>query len=849
MKQVKLSIYVMALLCALASCQIKTEQDAVIPEISWELKQNLHTKNGESHSILTLKNTSESEFPEKGWKIYFNFILSMRVDSASPFNINHVNGDFMSLSPNPDFKGLKMGSQIEIPLLAGGSMLSYTDAPRGFFIVYDNQPDSGLVCNYNLEKIPLSGLKRNENDILPVHTPEVTYDENLDIAWLDESEFCPIIPRPQNYQLNKGAYTLKNIISIHCDDIFTRETDFLKEKFASVFIGEIKLGDNKAQIEIKENTKLKTKEAAYKLSISEKGILIEAGTASGAFYGIQSLLALVPVEFWKQPSNEILLNNIEITDEPRFQYRGIFLDVARNFQSKENVFKLLDIMAFYKLNKFHFHICDDEGWRIEIPDLPELTEFGSKRGYSKNEEKYLYPSFGSGPIADESVSHGCGYYTRVDFIEIIKYANQRHIEVIPEIDMPGHARAAVKSMKKRYDFYMEQNTPEKATEYLLTDLEDKSEYKSVQGWTDNVINVGLESSYKFLAKITDELSKMYEEAGIRLKCVHTGGDEVPRGVWENSPVCTKLINENKQYSEAHQLTMYFIKRFAALLAERNIVAGGWEEIGLIHGEKILPNPEFVGLNFRPYVWNNMWNSGAEDIGYQLANAGYPIVLAHVTNLYFDLAYHKHPEEPGYYWGNFIDTRKVWEYTPFDLSKCAEVDRFGQPIDNNNVIKKNNQLTEQGALKVLGIQGLLWSENNLGLERLEYLMFPKLLGLAERAWSPWPAWAKIENEKLRKEMREAEWERFVNTVGQKDLVRLDYFKNGVGYRIPTPGAKIIDGKLHANIRYPGLIIRYTTNGDEPDENSPQYIEPVEVTGTIKLKAFAANGRGGRTVELN
>ncbi|NJO88117.1 MAG: family 20 glycosylhydrolase [Chloroflexia bacterium] len=500
------------------------------------------------------------------------------------------------------------------------------------------------------------------------------------------------------------------------------------------------------------------------------------------------------------------------------------------------------------MNKFHFHICDDEGWRVEIPGLPELTEYGAWRGYSKNEEKYLWPSFGSGPIADEKVSHGCGFYTREDFIEIVKYASARNIEIIPEVDMPGHARAAIKSMEKRYQKLMAENKENEAKEYLLTDFEDKSEYQSVQGWTDNVINVGMESSYNFLTKVTDELVKMFKDAGVELKCIHTGGDEVPAGIWSKSPECDKVLKENKEYSKPLDLGRYFIRRFSKILADRNITAGGWEEIGLLHGTEIHPNPEFVGQNIRTYVWNNMWNSGAEDIGYQLANAGYPVVLANVTNLYFDLAYHKHPKEPGYYWGNFIDTRKAWEYTPMDLSKCAEFDRFGQPVNSENVIRKENHLTRKGEANVLGIQGLLWSENNLGLERLEYFMFPKLLGLAERAWAEQPSWVKKNNSEKGKQQKEATWNEFVNTAGQRDFKRMDYMNKGIGYRVATPGAKIIDGMLHANIRYPGLIIRYTTNGEEPTVNSPEYKAPVKVSGAVKLKVFTSNGRGSRTVEV-
>lgn len=274
------------------------------------------------------------------------------------------------------------------------------------------------------------------------------------------------------------------------------------------------------------------------------------------------------------------------------------------------------------------------------------------------------------------------------------------------------------------------------------------------------------------------------------------------------------------------------------------MAAGWEEIALLHGNEIKPNQAMVGKNLVPFVWNNTWNSGAEDIGYQLANAGYPIVLAHVTNFYFDLAYHKHPQEFGYYWGNFINTRKPWEYTPFDLTKCAETDHFGNVVEAQKLKNEMIKLSPEGAANVMGIQGLLWSETSLGWERNDYQIFPKLLGLAERAWSPQPEWA-LKNDKT---MRENNWNNFVNTIGQFHLPKLDHLHGGINYRIPAVGAKVINDTLHANLRFPGIDIRYTTNGDEPTIESELYTKPFKVNGTIKLSAFAKNGRKGRGVEI-
>ena len=183
---------------------------------------------------------------------------------------------------------------------------------------------------------------------------------------------------------------------------------------------------------------------AYRLTIAaDSGIAIVGNSAAGVAYGLQTLRDLLPLPGAEEPS----LPELSITDAPRFGYRGFQLDVARNFQSKQVVFKWLDLMARYKLNKFHFHLTEDEGWRLEIAGLPELTSIGAVRGHSAKPGVRLQPAYGSGPDADDP--HGSGYYSRADYIEILRYAAARHIEVIPEIEMPGHPRPAAQACRAR----------------------------------------------------------------------------------------------------------------------------------------------------------------------------------------------------------------------------------------------------------------------------------------------------------------------------------------------------------------------------------------------------------------
>ena len=522
------------------------------------------------------------------------------------------------------------------------------------------------------------------------------------------------------------------------------------------------------------------------------------------------------------------------------------LDVARNFQSKESVLKLLDVMSFYKLNKFHFHLVDDEGWRIEIEELPELTEIGSKRGHTIDESENLIPSYGSGP--DGSLTTGSGYYSRKDIIEILQYANERHIEVIPELDMPGHARAAIKSMNVRYNRFMEQGNKAKAEEFLLADLNDTSKYSSVQLFNDNVVCACQEGTYNFIETVLDDIIEIYKEAGAPLTTIHTGGDEVPHGVWEGSPVCEEFKKNNSEINNVHQIKSYFLTRYNKILAERGLATAGWEEIAMhldmVDGkEQKTINSEFVDKDFLPFVWNSVYGWGGEELGYKLANTGYKVVLSNVTNLYFDLARDKAPNEPGFYWGGFLPTEQVYKFEPYNVYSSLSVDLNGNKIDPS-VFDTKTQLTVEGKQNVHGIQGQLWSETVMSAERMDYMIFPRLLCLAERAWNSSPSWAG------NPEAYEASYNQFVNSLGQIELSRLDNISKGVLYRIPTPGAKIDNGTLYANIEFPGLEIRYTTDGSEPTIESPLYESSVAVTGTtVNLKAFSTSGRSSRTVTVN
>ena len=542
---------------------------------------------------------------------------------------------------------------------------------------------------------------------------------------------------------------------------------------------------------------------------------------------------------------------MEVKDQPRFGYRGLHIDVARNFQTKEQVKRVLNWMAMYKLNKLHFHFSEDDAWRVEIPALPELTTVGVQRGHTLDSKEYMPASYGSGGDINNIQS---SFYTRNDYIDILKHAKSKFIDVIPEIETPGHARAAIKAMDARYARLMKEGKPEEAKQYLLSDPDDKSVYLSAQNFRDNVMCVAQPGVYNFVATAIDAFVSMHQEAGMPLKTIHVGGDEVPQGVWEKSPIAQNLLSQlpKDKYRQTSDLWVYYWEKVNAILKERNLYLSGWEEIGMreskVDGNKVMMvNPEFANNNFHTYVWNTVVGWGAEDLPYRLANGGYKVILCPVSNLYFDLSYQKDFNEVGYYWGGFVDIDKAFYFIPYDYLKNTKVDRFGVPIDPA-ILQDKDKLTDYGKTNIVGLQGELWSENIRTADDLEYLAFPKMLGLAERAWSADPEWATSKDASLSASLYQQAWSSFVNVVGKRELTKLNYYQGGANFRIPTVGAKQLNGVVHANIQLPGLTIRYTSDGTAPSLNSKQYMQPIADKGVIKLRAFDNKGRGGRTVEI-
>ena len=299
---------------------------------------------------------------------------------------------------------------------------------------------------------------------------------------------------------------------------------------------------------------------------------------------------------------------------------------------------------------------------------------GARRGHTLDSRHFLPPAYGSGP--DAGGPWGSGFFSRADYIEILRYAAARHIEIVPEIEMPGHARAAIKAMEAR--------TAAGDSTFRLIDPADSSTFSSAQAYHDNVMNPALESTYAFIQRVVDDLVALHQEAGVPLRHLHMGGDEVPAGAWDHSPAIQAYLKAHGLASP-NDMWYVFYGRIQQILAAHHIGLSGWEEIAvrktMRDGQPVtIPNPEFAARGLRAYVWNNVPGGGNEDLAYRLANGGFDIVLTPVSNLYFDLAWNPNPAEKGLDWGGFVDVRKPFDFTPFAYYQDEWLDRGGRPPD-------------------------------------------------------------------------------------------------------------------------------------------------------------------------
>jgi len=416
----------------------------------------------------------------------------------------------------------------------------------------------------------------------------------------------------------------------------------------------------------------------YRLVSDGNGVLIEGGSAAGVFWGAQTLRQLLgPDAYRRAPLDRVrtwAVPYLTIEDSPRFRWRGLMLDVARHFMPKEGVLRHLDLMAAHKLNVFHFHLTDDQGWRVEIKRYPRLTEAGSWRARTKIGHR-------ASPLWEEK-PHG-GFYTQDDIREIVAYAAERHITVVPEIDVPGHSQAAIVA-------YPELGNTDVIDTTSLSVWDDWGISANVLAPTDNTL--------RFYEGVLEELLELFPaDAGEFSAFIHVGGDECLKDQWRRSPVAQARIKE-LGLADEDALQAWFIGHFDKWLTARGRRLIGWDEIlegGLADGAAV-----------------SSWRGYAG--GVAAARAGHDVVMCPEQYVYLDHRQAGGEEEPvpiGY------------------VRTLADVYRF-EPVPS--------QLTAAEARHVLGTQANVWTEVMEDQARVDYQTYPRLSAFAEVAWSSLPA---------------------------------------------------------------------------------------------------------------
>lgn len=797
---------------------------------------------------MNFTNSGNETIRSGNWSIYFSHTRALQLNGAdsSRVSVHHYNGILYWLQPTDQFSDLLPGQTLSLTFIGSDWMVARTDSLPNWYAVSRGtgctdahviQSTIGETLDYVGPFLTEKQWKRQKKDHYDPPTPLARYDsDNVKDVGLDVRKILPT-PTSASYQSKTvNLMTSKFVVVSPDDSSIVNEAQHLSAKLGLLMVpSNVAPGRNFISLRIGSIPDLPPKAGSYSLEISSASVVITGYDPSGVFYAVQSLLSLADSS--SAAPGQVALGSVH--DSPRFEHRGQHIDVSRNFHSVDDLKRLMDAMALYKLNRLHIHLGDDEGWRLEIPGILELTQVGSRRCHDTTGDECIMPQLGSSPHLPNT---GSGYYTVDDYKSILSYAKDRHIVVIPEFDMPGHSHAAVRSMLARYRKYKDNNASE-AERYLLTDLQDTSSYLSVQYFTDNAINPCVNGTYSFIQQVMSEVQKMHE-AVQPLLLYHIGGDEVAAGAWLNSSKCRAQFGENITQG---QVKRYFLGRINEILVSLNLTAIAWED-GLTLDQKVVDRTELFSADTWVNAWDNVWEWGTGGRAYAFANAGYKVVLNHATHLFLDFPSEPDPEERGYYWATrVIPLRKTFTYCPDDIyaNIDADFDRMGSALNRSAICATNATCPSlEKPSNILGMQAQAWSETIRTSDEMDSMIFPRLLALAERAWHKADWEDSKDPPKERKEKQQADWEAFANTLGYKELRRLEDIS--IKYRIPLVGARTgSDSTIRVTTGLPGLPIEYRESKQQQQWTEWKTLEgsalKLNVSETIELRTRSVDGK--------
>jgi hexosaminidase len=489
-----------------------------------------------------------------------------------------------------------------------------------------------------------------------------------------------IIPEPVLLTTNAGQFEMPANIQLFSsgENEVQFATNLLSKQLNTTTGSTVTTSTNptEAHIELRINATENTiiGNEGYTLSVTNKKITIAANKAKGLYYGVQTLLQLLPAGT-AVSKNSYNIPCVEITDYPRFKWRGLMLDVSRHFFTKEEVKKYIDEMAMYKFNLFHWHLTDDEGWRVQIKSLPKLTEVGAWN--AKRVGKFGEFS----AINDSEPRNYGGFYTQEEIKEVVQYAKERFVDVLPEIDVPGHSLAAIAS-------YPELSCTAGAEKYKVASGHKFIEWPAnghFYGLLDNTLCPANEKVYPFLDKVFTEIAQLFP-----FEYIHVGGDECVHNYWEKSPQI-KALMQKEQLKTMDEVQGYFEKRIQQIVNSKGKKMMGWDEI--LQG----------GISTNTAIMSWRGTKG----GIEASNKGHEVVMSPTTYVYLDYMQSDEIMEPKVYAS--LRVNKTYSYEP-----------ISEGI-NEKMIK--------------GVQGNLWSEQIYNYRQVQYMTWPRAFAISEIAWSP------------------------------------------------------------------------------------------------------------------